>query len=198
MNREQFMQELAHQLRRLPREDREAALDYYENYLDDAGPEQESAVLAALGTPKEVAAQIIQEAAEKAIDTSSEGRKRGPFTTVWMVILGICAAPMALPLAAAAVAVLVALLAAVFALMVALVLIVAACGLSGLISLWYGIPLLLGTLSQGLVVTGVGLILLAICILALTGIFCDGGKALRSVAQLISRTFRRGKGAETR
>ncbi len=58
MNRIEFINQLEELLCDIPREDREDALDYYKDYLDDAGEEQEEQVLEELGSPKKVAKMI--------------------------------------------------------------------------------------------------------------------------------------------
>ena len=60
MNRAEYMKELAYLLQGLPDEEREEALQYYEDYFDDAGEDQEEAVIAELGRPEKIAA-IIRE-----------------------------------------------------------------------------------------------------------------------------------------
>ncbi len=52
------MRQLALQLADLPAEERQAALDYYAEYLDEAGPENEADALRMLGDPAEIAAEI--------------------------------------------------------------------------------------------------------------------------------------------
>lgn len=58
MNRIDFMQKLEERLLDLPAAERQEALQYYEDYLNDAGTENEEEVLAALGTPEKLAASI--------------------------------------------------------------------------------------------------------------------------------------------
>ncbi len=58
MNRTEFMGRLSVLLSGLPEGERKEALQYYEDYLDDAGVENEEEVLSALGTPEELAASI--------------------------------------------------------------------------------------------------------------------------------------------
>ncbi len=58
MSRDQFMKELAQQLQSLPAEDRQDALQYYNDYFDEAGPEREAEILRALGSPRQAAAAI--------------------------------------------------------------------------------------------------------------------------------------------
>lgn len=58
MNRREFMEQLERLLRDVPAKDREEALEYYEGYFEDAGIENEDAVIQELGSPGRVAAEI--------------------------------------------------------------------------------------------------------------------------------------------
>ena len=58
MNRAQFMEQLKKLLSDISEAERLEALEYYENYFDDAGPENEEAVIRELGSPGKVAAII--------------------------------------------------------------------------------------------------------------------------------------------
>lgn len=58
MTREEFLRRLAELLRDVTDEERAEAIRFYEEYLDDAGPQQEAQVLAELGSPEKVAAII--------------------------------------------------------------------------------------------------------------------------------------------
>lgn len=58
MSRNDFMKQLEHLLGNLPSAEREAALQYYNDYFDDAGAENEKEVIEALGNPARVAENI--------------------------------------------------------------------------------------------------------------------------------------------
>ena len=60
MNREEFMKRLADLLAGLPYEERREALDYYENYFEDAGMEHEMDVIDELISPEHVAVEILR------------------------------------------------------------------------------------------------------------------------------------------
>lgn len=64
MTKVAFLQELEQCLQGIPEEERKEAVAYYENYFEDAGTENEAAVLAELGSPKEVASSILAELEE--------------------------------------------------------------------------------------------------------------------------------------
>lgn len=58
MNRAEFMRRLTELLGDVPPMEREEAIQYYNDYFDDAGAENESGVIASLGTPEELARTI--------------------------------------------------------------------------------------------------------------------------------------------
>ena len=58
MDRAQFMRELESLLADISETERREALEFYENYFDDAGPENEESVIRELGSPRKVAAII--------------------------------------------------------------------------------------------------------------------------------------------
>lgn len=58
MKREEFLKRLSALLSDLPETERREALQYYEDYLNDAGVEEQGEVLEVLGTPEALAASI--------------------------------------------------------------------------------------------------------------------------------------------
>lgn len=75
MNRREFILRLEQALQGMPAEERRRAVEYYENYFDEAGPENEQEVLRNLGAPEKVAADILGEYREVA-QPSPEGKKQ--------------------------------------------------------------------------------------------------------------------------
>ena len=55
MTKTEYMKVLSKKLRRLPKEDYERAVEYFEEYFADAGPENEQKAIEDLGTPEEAA-----------------------------------------------------------------------------------------------------------------------------------------------
>ena len=157
VNRHEFIKDLKKRLERLPFDEVKEAVDYYERYFDDAGEENEQTVLEGLGSPSEVAAQIIADFAVK-----ENPVKRG-LSSAWIVILAVFASPIALPLAL--VVVVIAL--TIVIIMLSVLLSVGATGLglflggimsavSGLLVITQSVPTALLYLGVGLVFCGVG------------------------------------------
>ena len=61
MTRAEYLAELDSHLIALPREERDMAVNFYEEYFDEAGPENEQAVIEELGKPFNLARSIIGE-----------------------------------------------------------------------------------------------------------------------------------------
>lgn len=61
MTRAEYLAELDANLIALPKEERDMAVNFYEEYFEDAGPEQEQAVMEELGKPYHLARTIIGE-----------------------------------------------------------------------------------------------------------------------------------------
>ncbi|MCL1885913.1 MAG: DUF1700 domain-containing protein [Dehalococcoidia bacterium] len=94
MNRNEFISELRKRLRRLPQDEIESAVSYYEEYFNDAGSQNDSQTIAALGSPSAVASKIIGEY----VVNDAEKAKPKRNNVLLITILALCASPIALPI----------------------------------------------------------------------------------------------------
>lgn len=76
MSRKEFMEDLEIMLENIQDNEREEALQYYNDYFDEAGPENEEQVIRELGTPAKVAA-IIKTSLHEQENQSGEFTERG-------------------------------------------------------------------------------------------------------------------------
>lgn len=51
MGKNEYLRTLARELRKLPKEEFDTAMDYYTEYFEDAGPEKEQEIIQELGIP---------------------------------------------------------------------------------------------------------------------------------------------------
>ena len=185
MNREEYMKLLQHRLRRLPKEDYNRAIAYFIEYFEEAGPEREAQAIEDLGSPELAADQIIRDFAVENADGPAKNVKKG-FSALWIGILAIFAAPVALPLALAFGAVILAMILVVAALIFSVFLSALPCIL---VSLWLVFTSFadgLATLGYGLLILGVGILMTMLSILItrwclhgmtrLFGLIVKGGK----------------------
>lgn len=79
MSRREFMERLKALLATVPDGEREEALQYYNDYFDDAGPENEEQVIRELGSPEQVAQKIVAEHSEGVAEYSERGYEDARF-----------------------------------------------------------------------------------------------------------------------
>lgn len=165
--KEAFLNSLRKKLSRLPQEEIDSALAYYEEYLEEAGEEHLEETLRELGSPREIAAQILADRAAKELDEGAATAKKG-LSAVWVVVLAIFASPIALPLAAVAAALVLVLALVVFLLIFVLLLlffclvvafgaVAFACVLTGVVFICLSIPLAFLQVPTGVFYFGMGL-----------------------------------------
>ena len=70
MNKELYLQELRKGLKILPQFDRDEAVEFYEEYFDEAGVENEQNVIAELGEPKILAKKILVDVVDRKYEES--------------------------------------------------------------------------------------------------------------------------------
>ena len=99
MTRDEFLIRLRTLVNDLPPEEREDVMNYYTEYFDDAGPENEQQVIRQLGSPENVAREALGGGFRPRVE-ETEGvppRRRG-LGGLWTAVLALFAAPVALPL----------------------------------------------------------------------------------------------------
>lgn len=197
MTRAEYMTTLSHNLRRLPGEDFDRAMEYFEEYFNEAGLEHEAEAVRDLGSPEEAARELIMNLAEKNISEPPKTVKRG-FHAVWVGILGVCAAPIALPLLLAFVCVIFALLITVFAVIFAFFVSAAGITAGGVLTVAGGAALMFRTFSDGLATFGAGLFTLGAGILLLYGSFLFCRWCLRKMSRSLGNITKGGRNHENR
>ena len=160
MDRRKCIDKLKNKLRKLPYDEIKEAVDYYEGYFDDAGEENEQAVLEELGSPSAVASQIIATFAVKEVDTEVFGKKN--WRNAWLVVLALFAAPIAVPIALSvgmvAVALIITLASVLFSFFAAGFALV----IGGIASIAAGLLVIFQSFPTTLFYAGVGLLLVGI------------------------------------
>lgn len=165
MNKSEYMKILTHELRRLPKEDYYRAVDYFEEYFAEAGPENEDQAIRDLGSPEEAAKSLIMDLAAENASKPPKTVKRG-LSAIWIGILAVCAAPVALPLALA-VAILVLAAVAVVGIILFCIVLCAVCltagGIVTLVSsgflIFHSVGDTLCNAGMGLIFTGFGILI---------------------------------------
>lgn len=204
MNRKRFMNELERLLLDIPYNERKEAIQYYNDYFDDAGPENEARVIEELGSPEQVARTIREGMCENAGEYTENGYKDSRFqdcrsmtsgyqtadpgrggqaqpkkTNFWkvlcIILLCILLCPIIIPLGLAAVAVAAAVLIAILAVILGIGITGAAILIAGIATIILGIVRLVAFPAVGIALGGIGCVILAIGILiCLLIVWCFG------------------------
>lgn len=139
MTKEQFLYELEKKLKHLPADERADAVQFYREYFEEAGAENEQRVIAELKSPAHVASKILAEFAEREMDVGRKAhkkRKRSFGNGILFAMLALCAAPIALPLLSVVVVVVVTVFAVLTALVFASVIVAVALAIVSFIALF--------------------------------------------------------------
>lgn len=193
MTRTEFMKRLKELLSDLSESERDEALTYYDEYFEDAGEENEQAVIEALGSPQKVA-QIIKEGLKDSQGEQGEftergfsgyesekkdevgqpkvkkasRRKRNGLSGGWLIlflILAVFAFPILIPTAFAVLAVILAAIVTIMAVLLAVLIAGIALIIAAVCLFGGGIVSLFHTAGAGILMIGIGLVLGGIGIL---------------------------------
>lgn len=163
MTRREFMVALIAELKYIEPEELQDVLQYYNEYFDDAGAENEQAVIEELGSPQKIGAAIRASSTIKYYETGEKSTKRS-FRALWATIAAICAAPIAVPIAAALLVVFLALLFACFMMLLSLFIVAVALGLSGVFAAVCGIFLIPQSIATFFYLAGTGMVAMGLSI----------------------------------
>lgn len=184
MNKKKFLDELERQLKHLPLEDKLDAIQYYTEYLEEMDVDENANVVSILGTPKAVARDIIGNCTEKHLEEHKEkAGVKNSATLIWLIILGICASPIAIPLLIVALFVIIVLIAAGVILVASLIFTGVVVALAGVVCLVVSF-LTLGFFNK-LQCIGMGLIGISLGVLFVFGIVKLSQICVRCIARLM-------------
>lgn len=221
MSKNEFLSQLFELLSDVSPEERDEALAYYREYIEDAGLENEEAILNELGTPQEVAAEIksgILNKNNQEMDYSSGKVKNSPepyssnnqyqqadtppkssntAVIILVVIAAILLSPVWIGLLGSLLGIVVGFFASIVGLIIGFGVAGLVCLFGGLIVFFLGFPTLLQNALAGAALIGAGLLItaLGILFLLLTGWFCICviPWVIRCISNLIHRFTNRNK-----
>ena len=218
MTKEQFLFQLEQKLLDIPEDERAEAMEYYRDYFNDAGSENEEQVIAELGSPDKVAASIKEglragredagtvgqppqaRGTAKSFSEANRDRKQTDSRSKWILIIlvAIFTFPFWIGIVGALFGILVAIVAVIFSLLVAAVALAGVGVVVGLICFIVGIVrFFTGGPVSGLMTVSAGLLLFAMgCLCTAALIFVLGQVIpwmLRGLSNLLHNGFHRRK-----
>lgn len=205
MTREEYMKRLEMALQGVAQAEKEEALQYYNDYFDDAGVENEQSVMYSLGTPEKLAETIRKEHMKQTgtysgdtymgstSNDSDKGKKNklSGGVIALIVILAIFASPLILGLGAALGGVLIGILAAAFSIILALIVVVFA--LIGVSFACIVAAISLGLVSPfaAIILGGAGIFIAGVCIFLVMAVVWLFGSVLPWIFRGIGKLFKK-------
>lgn len=196
MTRADYMKILANNLRRLPKEDFNKAMEYFDEYFDDAGPENEQNAIYDLGAPEEAARELIVDLAVKNAEKPPKTVKKG-VSAIWIGILGVFAAPIALPIALLLATLVLTLIITVLACVLSLFVIAISVIATGIVGFILGAIVIFTAFTDGLTTIGLSLCALGLGLVFTYGSFLLCRWSLRKLSGLLGRISKGGKKHES-
>lgn len=170
MNRIEFMTQLAALLQDIPAEERRDAMQYYNDYFDDAGAENEQKVIEELESPQKVAEKIKADLGTVTpASPLTQGNNDRTLKIILIILVILIGLPVVLPVALGALAVAFGVTAGILGLFLGLVAASFAIAVTGISLTVAGTTILFPELSSGLALIGAGLILTVVGVILLVG-----------------------------
>lgn len=192
MNRVEFISELKSKLKRLPKDEIEDALNYYNEYFDEAGIDDEQEIMESLGSPCDIASQILADYSLKDMYLKPNSTKKG-ISAVWFAILAVFAAPIALPLTIAIFLTVGAIGIAIIAIIIAILLTMTAMGGAGIVAVISGLVVIFKDIPTALIFIGGGIVVVGIDALIFIPITYLANKGFRVIANTINKILNKAK-----
>lgn len=201
MNKNEFLRQLEQLLSDIPECERREAMEYYQNYFDDAGPQMEAKIIEELGSPQEVAASIKKDLFGEnygKYDFVKETKQQENKTTrnILLAVIIVLTFPVWIGIVGAAFGILVGCIAAVFGVAIAFVVIAFVFLLVGFLLVGIGFAnIFTGLPAVGLILIAVGMFMLAFAVLGGVLLVWLFGRilpwTLRSVVRLCKKPFQK-------
>lgn len=162
----EYLAELKGLLGSLTTQEQDDVMEFYSEYLQDAGVVTRSEVESRLGTPKQLARKVLADYSIK--DSQKQAREnkstikdqkatnKSNVTMIWMVILAIASSPVTIPLALGVLLVLAGAIFAVLGVLFAAIVGVLGVGAIALFAIYVGIMMIPGHLAVALFYLGSG------------------------------------------
>lgn len=186
MNRHEFLSVLIGELRSIDPSELQNILQYYNEYFDDAGAENEAAVIAELGDPKALGAKLRASSAVRFLEEKPTKSGKS-MKAVWIAILSIFAAPIALPIAIAIAAVAFSLFIVIISLFITFFAMGITFGAGALLGFLASIVALVDTPAASISFLGVGLLMTGFCLLTIIPTAKLTAYFFKSLALLINK-----------
>lgn len=174
MTKNEYLERLRNNLKNIPYEEINNIIEYYREYFEDAGEENEDKVISELGNPEILASKVSADYVIKDIERNTaregnENRVKKGASNLWIIILAICAFPAWFPLVITVAALAFSMVVVVASLLFAFAVSAVAVAAGGIFSIIIGIVLLFSNIATGISAIGAGCLCVGIGALFFAG-----------------------------
>lgn len=164
--RQKYISELKKLLAPLTVEERTDALDFYNEYIEDAGYNSYQQIVKEMGNPRQLSHKILADYSIKANDEETKsGHTASPYSSwrvFWLIIIAIVTSPITFALSLGALVVLICALAAVFGVSVGILGTLAGLVFAAGVLLYSGIGVVVAAPMTGILYIGFGITILGV------------------------------------
>ncbi|KRK87813.1 DUF1700 domain-containing protein [Lentilactobacillus sunkii] len=165
-----FIEEFRALLGQLSPEERDEAVDFYTEYLQDGGYDSYDDCVRELGTPHQLARKVLADYSirtlnEPASDGSRKKQPKNDVKTIWLIVLAVLSTPVTIPLALGIFGLSIGIFVTAFGVIVGLLGLLFGVMFGGLGSLVVGIGVLPTDAWLGLLYTGTGLMIVGLIVM---------------------------------
>lgn len=194
MTRTEYLEQLECYLNKLPQTDYEEAMDYFREYFDEAGSENEAQVIEELGSPKDAARDLLARLLDEKLTEENQSPKKHA-NYIWIAILVVLASPIAFPLALLFLALILTAVLLGIALIACLMVIGLTCLVCGISIFFDSLSYFTSSLSVALLGSGLGLLAFGLSILAILASIESAKACGRGIAALTRWAINKGRKA---
>jgi len=191
-----YLDQFAALLIQLAADERDEVINFYREYLLDAGIQDYDDCVAELGTPKQLARKVLADYSIRfnenlTEETTKRQKSRAGVRAIWLVVLALLSTPITIPALIVIFAVLVAVAAVVFAIAVTIVALVAAVTMLALSAVTAGIGVFTQSIWVSLFYIGSGLAIIGVELLFLPLVVWFVGLIIQGVSTVVQRLYHR-------
>lgn len=191
-----YLEKFAAYLIQLADGERDEVIEFYREYLLDAGIQDYDDCVAELGTPKQLARKILADYSIRFNEnlTADQGKRqksRAGVRAIWWVVLALLSTPITIPALIVILAVLFAMAAVVFAIGVALVATIAAVTMLAFSAITAGVGVFTQEIWVSIFYIGSGLAIIGVELLILPLVVWFIGVMIQGVSTVVQRLYHR-------
>lgn len=165
-----YIEEFRSLLGQLSQDERDEAVDFYTEYLQDGGYDSYDACVRELGTPHQLARKVLADYSIRTLNEPQENgtrqqRPKNDVKTIWLIILAVISTPVTIPLAMGIIGLSIGVFFGALGILVGLIALVVSVVFGGIGGLVVGLGVIWSDPWLGMLYIGIGLMIVGILVM---------------------------------